>query len=91
MSEAEKENRINSFALGFLERQQIVPNFYADQIVRGYKEGYRQAEKDNELTWKDIMLIHKYIKDAINLHLDEFQSVEGQKKIYTKVLEKFKG
>lgn len=50
----EKENRINSFALSFLERQQIVPNLYADQIIRGYKEGYHQAEKDlieNALKW----------------------------------------
>ena len=46
MTEKEKENRINSFALSFLERQQIIPNLYADQIIRGYKEGYHQAEKD---------------------------------------------
>ena len=48
MTEKEKENRIHSFALSFLERQQIVPNLYADQIIRGYKEGYHQAEKDLE-------------------------------------------
>lgn len=54
MSKAEKENRIHSFALEFLERQQIVPNLYADQIIRGYKEGYHQAEKDLELTCEDI-------------------------------------
>ena len=46
MTEKEKENRIHSFALSFLERQQIIPNLYADQIIRGYKEGYHQAEKD---------------------------------------------
>lgn len=62
-----------------------------NEIYDAVKYGYYQAEKDLELTWEDIMLIHKYIKDAINLHLDEFQSVEGQEKIYKKVLEKFKG
>jgi len=40
MTQKDKENRIHSFALEFLERQQIVPNLYADQIIRGYKEGY---------------------------------------------------
>ena len=49
MSEVEKENRINSLAVTFLERQQIVPNLYADQIIRGYKEGYHQAEKDLDI------------------------------------------
>lgn len=42
----QKENRINSFALSFLERQRIVPNLYADQIISSYREGYHQAEKD---------------------------------------------
>ena len=49
MTEKDKENRIHSFALSFLERQQIIPNLYADQIIRGYKEGYNQAEKDLEV------------------------------------------
>jgi len=44
-----------------------------------------------ELNWEDIMLIHKYIKDATNLYIKEFQSVEGQKKVYKEVLKKFKG
>lgn len=46
MSKAEKENRINSLAVTFLERQQIIPNPLADQIISAYKEGYHQAEKD---------------------------------------------
>ena len=54
MSKAEKENRINSLAVTFLERQQIRPNPLADQIIRGYKEGYHQAEKDLELGWEDM-------------------------------------
>jgi len=54
MSKAEKENRINSLAITFLVRQQIQPNIFADQIIRGYKEGYHQAEKDLELTNEDV-------------------------------------
>ena len=48
MSKAEKENRLNSLAVTFLERQQIIPHPLADQIISAYKEGYNQAEKDLE-------------------------------------------
>jgi hypothetical protein len=67
MSKAEKENRINSLAVTFLERQQIIPNLFADQIISAYKEGYHQAEKD----------LHKSIYKAG--FLDGFEdAVEGQ-------------
>lgn len=46
MTQEEKENRISSFALNFLQRQQMTPNVYADQILRAFKEGYHQAEED---------------------------------------------
>lgn len=62
MTEKEKENRIHSFALSFLERQQIIPNLYADQIIRGYKEGYHQAEKD--LKVKEVEEPSKDLKEA---------------------------
>ena len=91
MSEVEKENRIHSFALEFLERQQIVPNLYADQIIRGYKEGYHQAEQDLALTWEDMMIIHKCIKDAMNYKLYKMmEGIEGQKEVYEEVLKRFK-
>lgn len=67
MTEKEKENRIHSFALSFLERQQIIPNLYADQIIRGYKEGYHQAEKDLKVKEVDLdesaryYLLHEHI------------------------------
>ena len=54
----EKENRIHSLALSFLGRQQIIPNLYADQIIKGYKEGYHQAEKD--LKVKEVDLEKEY-------------------------------
>lgn len=63
MTQKEKENRIHSFALEFLERQQIVPNLYADQIIRGYKEGYLQAEQDLEV--KDVYTWHLQEKEDI--------------------------
>lgn len=55
-----------------------------------YIDGYRQAEKDNELTWKDILIIHRHIKDAMNKYLYAFQTVEGQQKIYEDVLRRYK-
>ena len=56
-----------------------------------YKQGYNQAEKDMELTWEDMMLIHKCIKDAMNHHLYKMQEgVEGQKVVYQEVLKQFK-
>ena len=61
MTEQEKENRIHSLALSFLGRQQIVPNLYADQIIRGYKEGYHQAEKDLEV--KEVDTIEREVKE----------------------------
>ena len=82
MSNAEKENRINSLAVTFLERQQIVPNLYADQIIRGYKEGYHQAKKDLELTWKDIMKI-----ETLCFKVDIRCDLEAR---YQEVLKQFK-
>lgn len=60
------------------------------QPVRAiYTKGYHQAEKDLALTWNDIMVIHKCIKDAINFHLYEWFTEEGQQRIYQNVLDRF--
>lgn len=72
MTEKEKENRIHSFALNFLERQQIVPNLYADQIIRGYKEGYHQAEKD--LKAKEVEEPSKDLEEAASQYSFNIQS-----------------
>lgn len=57
----------------------------------GFLLGYQQAEKDLELGWEDMMLIHKCIKDAMNYHQYKMmQGVEGQKVIYQEVLKRFK-
>ena len=56
-----------------------------------FLNGYQQAEKDLELTWEDMMLIHKCIKDAMNYHLYKMmEGVEGQKVVYQEVLKRFK-
>lgn len=56
-----------------------------------YIKGYHQAEKDLDLTWEDMMLIHKCIKDAMNHHLYKMmEGMEGQKIVYQEVLKRFK-
>lgn len=56
-----------------------------------YQLGYEQAKKDLELTWEDMMIIHKCIKDAMNFHLYKMmEGMEGQKIVYEEVLKRFK-
>jgi len=43
-----------------------------------------------ELTWHDMMLIHKCIKDAMNYNLYAMSTAEGQQKVYEDVLKRFK-
>lgn len=55
-----------------------------------FLDGYHQAEKDLELTWEDMMIIHKCIKDATNYHLYKMmEGMEGQKIVYQEVLRRF--
>ena len=62
-----------------------------NQPFKDYLNGYHQAEKDLELTWEDMMLIHKCIKDAMNYHLYKMiEGMEGQKVVYQEVLKRFK-
>ena len=56
-----------------------------------FTAGYHQAEKDLALTWEDVMLIHKCIKDAMNYKLYKMmEGIEGQKEVYKEVLKRFK-
>ena len=65
--------------------------FSQNSAYYGFIEGYHQAEKDLELTWEDMMIIHKCIKDAMNYHLYKMmEGVEGQKVVYQEVLKRFK-
>ena len=49
MTDKEKDNRVNALAMTFLEELQIRPHLFADQILRAYKAGYYQSEKDSLL------------------------------------------
>ena len=63
---------------------------YAKVCREKYIEGYHQAEKDLALTWMDMMLIHKCIKDAMNFHLYKMlEGEDGQKVVYEEVLNRF--
>ncbi len=47
MTDKEKGNRVNALAMTFLEELQMRPHPFADQILRAYKAGYHQSEKDS--------------------------------------------
>lgn len=49
MTDKEKNNRVNALAMTFLEELQMRPHPFADQILRAYKAGYHQSEKDSLL------------------------------------------
>lgn len=58
-------------------------------ICRHFFELGLKAKKP--LTWEDMMLIHKCIKDAMNYHLYKMmEGMEGQKVVYEEVLKRFK-
>lgn len=53
-----------------------------DDVIWAYKEGYRQAEKDLELSWEDIKVIERL------LGFDNI--IESPKEFYQEVLKRFK-
>lgn len=73
------------------ERACQYTGYCKNQSYKDYLNGYNQAEKDNELSWEDMMLIHRCIKDATNYHLYKMlEGEEGQKTVYQEVLERFR-
>lgn len=50
-----------------------------------YIRGYEQAEKDLELTWEDMVIIHSICADVYDSHRYELDS----KQIYEEVLRRF--
>ncbi len=95
-------SKVENLALAFLKKLVSHTTLYEgtidelevyepDDVIWAYEEGYHQAEKDNELTWEDVMVIHKCIKDAMNHHLYKMmEGMEGQKIVYEEVLKRFK-
>lgn len=58
-------------------------------FVEGFVEGYHQAEKDLELTWKDFEIIHKITYDeSRNVSLNKGGEI-SKKEFYQEVLNRF--
>ena len=81
MSKAEKRAK---------ERYWLEPsNIETQGKYAAYVEGYRQAEKDNELTSKDISTIYSLMINAVFELRSENPSFKGED-IYQEVLKRFK-
>ena len=58
-------------------------------VCSDYIEGYHQAEKDLELTWKDFEIIHKITYDeSRNVSLNKGGEI-SKKEFYQEVLNRF--
>ena len=60
-------------------------------VEDAYIYGYEQAEKDNELTWRDIEQILDIINNLVdeNFNADDF-GITANKEFYQEVLKRFK-
>ena len=65
-----------------------------NQIYDAVKYGYNQAEKDNELTWKDFKLLqdlsHEVFAEVANGSVDYYQIYPTQQSFLEEVLKRFK-
>lgn len=59
------------------------PHDYPERT--GFRKGYEQAEKELELTWEDMVIIHSICADVYDSHRYEWDS----KQIYEEVLRRF--
>lgn len=57
---------------------------------KGFVKGYHQAEKDKELTWRDIEQILDIINNLVdeNFNADDF-GIPANKEFYQEVLKRF--
>ena len=67
-------------------RNGIGDEFNSNSAYYGFIEGYHQAEKDLELTWKDLALIEKIGNDFIK----ENDTPMDDKEFFEEVLKRFK-
>ncbi len=91
VSGVKEMKRAKEEALKAYPPRSIAANY--DTIARrdAFEYGYLKAEQDNALTWEDMMIIHKCIKDAMNFHLYKMmEGLDGQKIVYEEVLKRFK-
>lgn len=62
-----------------------------DDVIGAYQEGYQQAEKDIELTWKDMSFIRlAFDATEANIHLGNIKVNPMTKEYYQEVLKRFK-
>ena len=66
-------------------KQMELSKFDGYDMMSAYEEGYHQAEKDNELTWKDIEAIDQIFTDVFK---DGFDVISNN--YYQEVLRRFK-
>jgi hypothetical protein len=95
MSKAE-QRALEAYPPKYVKQERHLKRMQSERIdthrpIRAiYIKGYQQAEKDLALTWEDMMIIHKCIKDAMNYHLYKMmEGAEGQKVVYQEVLNRF--
>lgn len=104
VKEVELEQEVRDFCYKFDDRKDkwynmtphdqnlmVSPTFanFAMQLAKHFFE--LGVNTSNPLTWEDMMLIHKCIKDAMNYHLYKMmEGIEGQKVVYEEVLKRFK-
>ena len=61
----QRKNAINSLALMFLERLCVVPNFYADQIIKAVQAGAEWSDEHPLFSEKDYEAGANYVLDVI--------------------------
>ena len=81
MSRAEKAATEHGYKNG------SYPEYSADTVRQAFISGYHQAEKDLELTWKDMLLLADIEQDVFN-HSDS--PLKGVQAAYEEVLKRFK-
>ena len=61
---------------------------------KGFVKGYEQAEKDNELTWKDLKLLqnisHGIFAETANGSAEFYQVYPTEQSFFEEVLKRFK-
>ena len=63
---------------------------HAPRLLEIARKEFVKSDTTDDLTWEDMLIIHKHIKDSMNKFLYAFQTPEGQKKVYEDVLRRFK-
>lgn len=65
--------------------------YTANEVREAFIEGYHQAEKDNELTWKDLALIRlAFDATESNINHGSLKISKMTKEYYQEVLKRFK-